>query len=435
MGRDLGPELVTPLISGLVVAWVRSWPEIRADFDDNWWVYLSMPFVAAFVGYTTKLLFLQMMYKPLNFRGIGPFGWQGIVPRRAGKVAATTIELLTEKLLRPEELLDRFDAQQAMEELREPLTVMIDELSREVADLVRPGLWDALPEAGRRAVQQRVHSQAPEIVDALLAEMRQDLSRYIDLKYLAVTTLVRNKAKLNDLMKSVANRAMAFVRRSGIWFGFGIGLVQMVCWGYFHNPWLMPGFGFLVGFLSDWLALNMLFHPHEPKRYFGVFKHQGVLHAHRDQIMRDYAKILAEDLFAPDVMLEAVLHGPTADKLFDTVSREVSNAIDRQAGVAQPLVRIAIGTQRYRQIKETIVRLVNASLPSTMLLATDYTKRTLDIQNVIIDKMSQLTSEQYEAMMRPVFKDDEPLMIATGAILGGLVGELQVLIIERLGAS
>ena len=38
----------------------------------------------------------------------------------------------------------------------------------------------------------------------------------------------------------------------------------------------------------------------------------------------------------------------------------------------------------------------------------------------------------YEAMMRPVFKDDEPLMIATGAVPGGLVGELQVVIIEHL---
>jgi uncharacterized membrane protein YheB (UPF0754 family) len=416
----------------LAIAWVQAWPEIRADFGANWWVYLSMPFVAAFVGYTTKLLFLQMLYKPLEFRGIWIIGWQGIVPRRAGKVAATTIELLTANLLNPEELLDRFDAKEALEELREPLTVMIDDLSREMADLVRPGLWDALPEAGRRAVQQRVQNQAPAMVEALLQEMRQDLSRYIDLQYLAVTTLVRNKAKLNDLMKAVSVRAMAFVRRSGIWFGFGIGLVQMVCWGYFHNPWLMPGFGFAVGFLSDWLALTMLFRPHQPKRYFGLFRHHGVLHAQRDQIMRDYSKILAEDLFAPDVMLDAVLHGPTADKLFDTVSREVSNAIDRQAGVAQPLVRLAIGTQRYRQVKDTIVRLVNERLPETMTLASDYTMRTLDIQNVIIDKMSQLTDEEYEAMMRPVFKDDEPLMIATGAVLGGLVGELQVIIIEHL---
>src|SRR3954451_17770390 len=107
-----------------------------------------MTFVAAFVGYTTKLLFLQMMYRPLEFRGIGWFGWQGIIPRRAGKVAATTIEILTEKLLRPEELLDKFDAEEALEELRAPLENTIDAVTRDIVQLIRPGLWESLPAAG-----------------------------------------------------------------------------------------------------------------------------------------------------------------------------------------------------------------------------------------------------------------------------------------------
>jgi len=47
--------------------------------------------------------------------------------------------------------------------------------------------------------------------------------------------------------------------------------------------------------------------------------------------------------------------------------------------------------------------------------------------------MNQLTNEQYESILRPVFKDDEPLMITVGGVLGGVVGELQVLLIEHFG--
>ena len=36
-----------------------------------------------------------------RIQGSGPFGWQGIVPRRAGKVGSKTIELLTSNLLNP----------------------------------------------------------------------------------------------------------------------------------------------------------------------------------------------------------------------------------------------------------------------------------------------------------------------------------------------
>jgi hypothetical protein len=36
-------------------------------------------------------------------------------------------------------------------------------------------------------------SQAPKVGERLLKEIRSDLSRYVDLHFLAVTTLIRNK--------------------------------------------------------------------------------------------------------------------------------------------------------------------------------------------------------------------------------------------------
>ncbi len=416
----------------LVIAWVQNWTEIRADFEVNWLIYLSMPLVAAFVGYTTKLVALQMLYRPLEFKGIGPIGWQGVVPRRAGKTASVTIQMLTDKLLKPEEIFDKLDSKQAMEELREPLTRTVDEMARELSEQVRPGLWDALPEAGRRAVQARVHSAAPKVVDNLLKEMKADLPMYVDLQYLAVTILVKNKEQLNDLMKGLGGAAIKFIRRSGIYFGFAIGLVQMVAWGYFHNPWIMPAFGFFTGFASDWLALNLIFVPREPKKLLGFIPVHGVLHAQREQVTRDYAKLLANDIFSADVLFEAILHGPTSDRLFATIGKEVSKALDEQAGFARPLVALAIGTTRYREAKESIIRMMMERLPDTMAEAKSYTARTLDIENMIVEKMNQLTPEQYEGILRPVFKDDEMLMVAVGAVLGFLVGELQVVMVEQL---
>lgn len=422
MTAGLAPALL-PLI--------ETWSEIKDDFSVNWLVYVSMPFVAAFVGWSTKIVALEMLYRPVEHKGVGPFGWQGIVPRRAGKVAATTIELLTTNLLRPEELLDKIDPDEVLEALREPLVATIAEITEELAEQIRPGLWASLPEAGRRAIQARIVSQAPRVGERLLREMKADLNRYVDIQFLAVTTLIRNKDKLNDLMRSLSTDAMAFVRRSGIYFGLGIGLVQLVAWALFKNPWIMPAFGFGVGFISDYIALNMLFRPIRPKRYLGFFTFQGLLHAQRDKITRDYAKILAEDLFSPENLFEGILNGPGADKLYALVAREVHTAIDAQSGVATPLVSLAVGSVRYRAMKDSAARLIIERLPATLAEAQDYTMSVIDLEGTIVEKMGQLDNEQYESILRPVFKDDEPLMIAVGAILGGIVGEIQVLVIER----
>ncbi|MEN4475219.1 DUF445 domain-containing protein [Mycolicibacterium cosmeticum] len=412
---------------------IQSWNEIKADFSVNWLIYLSMPFVAAFVGWSTKIVALEMLYRPQEFKGIGPFGWQGIVPRRAGKVGSKTIELLTQNLLKPEELLQKVDAKEAVEALREPLTEAVDEISRDLAEQIRPGLWDSLPEAARAAIKSRVHAETPRVVESLLREMQSDLPRFVDVQFLAITTLVRNKDKLNKLMRGLGDNAMAFVRRSGIYFGLAIGVVQMVAWALFQNPWIMPAFGFGVGFISDYIALNMLFRPIHPTKFLGFIPFQGLLHAQRDTITRDYARILSEDLFSAEILFDGVLRGPGADKLFALVAKEVDAAIDAQTGVAKPLVKFAVGTERYNAVKNNLVHMVLEKLPTTLHEAQDYAMNALDLEQTIIDKMSQLSNEEYESILRPVFKDDEPTMIAVGAILGGVVGEIQVQLIEHFG--
>lgn len=405
--------------------------EILTDFREHWVIYFSMPLVAAFVGWSTKIVAMEMIYRPLEFKGIGPIGWQGIIPRRAGKVGSTTIELLTSNLLKPEELVSRIDAKEAVEVLREPLAASINDIARDVAEEIRPGLWDSLPEAGRQAILNRIHSQAPRITEKMLNEMQADLSRFVDLQFLSVTTLVRNKEKLNKLMRGLSDDAMAFVRRSGIYFGLIIGTAQMFVWAIFKLPWIMPAFGFGIGLVSDYIALNMLFRPIKPTKYLGFIKFQGLLHAQREKITADYARILSEDLFAPDILFDGILKGPGADKLFSMVAREVELAIDNEVGGwTGTVVKFAVGTSKYNALKDKVVDLVVERLPATLLDAQDYAMSKIDLEQTIIDKMNQLSNEEYESILRPVFKDDEPLMIAIGAILGGCVGELQVLMIE-----
>jgi uncharacterized membrane protein YheB (UPF0754 family) len=407
--------------------------QIRADVEVNWPIYVSMPIVAAFVGWGTKIVALEMLYRPVEFKGIGPLGWQGIIPRRAGKVGSKTIELLTENLLKPQEIIDRIDANEAVDALRAPLTETIHEISRDLAEQIRPGLWDSLPEAGRKAILTRIEGQTPRLVEKLLNEMKADLNRYVDLQFLAVTTLVLNKEKLNKLMRGMTVKSMAFMRRSGIYFGLIIGCVQMVVWGLFKEPLIMPIFGFGVGSVSDYIALNMLFRPVHPTKYLGFIRFQGVLHAEREQITRDYAKMLAEDLFSPEILFDGVLKGPGADKLFAMIGKEVEAAIDAQAGFASPLVRLAVGSGRYNALKDNVVQMVLERVPTTMRAAQHYAMTAIGLEQLIIDKMRLLTNEQYESILRPVFKDDEKIVIAVGAILGGIVGEIQVLIMEQFG--
>ena len=45
--------------------------------------------------------------------------------------------------------------------------------------------------------------------------------------------------------------------------------------------------------------------------------------------------------------------------------------------------------------------------------------------------MRELTTEEFENLLRPAFQQDEWILITTGAVLGCLVGELQSVILEH----
>jgi hypothetical protein len=46
--------------------------------------------------------------------------------------------------------------------------------------------------------------------------------------------------------------------------------------------------------------------------------------------------------------------------------------------------------------------------------------------------MAKMSNEQFESILRPIFKEDERALIAVGAVLGFLIGEVQVELITHL---
>jgi len=239
-----------------------------------------MPLVAAFIGYTTKLLAIEMIFRPIDFVGIKigpiPIGWQGVLPMMAPKMASIMVDVLVPKIIDPHELVDKLDAKRLMKELREPLYGVVEQMVDEVAHEMRPGMWEAMPVQARRLVYNRVMGEAPKYLDRMLKDAKNNLEQVLDMKDLVVTAMTRDKALLNAVVRKISKSEFRFMADSGIYFGGLIGLVQMFAWAIFHEPIIMPLFGFFCGFVTDWLALNMIFRPYHPTRYFGVWEFQGL---------------------------------------------------------------------------------------------------------------------------------------------------------------
>jgi len=407
---------------------------ILDDFAQHWALYVSIPVVAALIGYGTKLVAIRMMFQPVEFIGIKPFlGWQGIVPKRAARMASIACDTMTEQLIKPAEIVARLDAARIAKEIEKPLLAGIEDIVREVAGHYQPGLWETLPVGVQRLVIQRVQGEAPRMIAAVLELIKSDVDSVFDLKGMVVTSLVKDKRLLNRIFQESGAQEFKFIARSGLVFGGAIGVVQMIAWILFKFPLIMPVFGLFTGWFTDWLALRMIFFPIEPKKYFGV-EWQGLFLKRRAEVAEAYGALIAKEIITPHNVIEALLRGPLSDRVLALIQRQLDEEFGRRVSVAKPLLVFAVGSRKYQDMKLAIAEQIMKRLPETMRYIEDYATDAMDIRNVLVTKMKQLSPHEFERLLRPAFEQDEWILIATGAVLGFCVGEAQVLLLEHLAA-
>ncbi len=125
-------------------------------------------------------------------------------------------------------------------------------------------------------------------------------------------------------------------------------------------------------------------------------------------------------------MMEELFRGALSDRIMELIQRNVREMIDAQTGSIRPLVVYAVGSQKYIEMKNVVTEKILAKLPETMKHMESYAEDAMDVRNTLVERMQRLSPEEFEGMLRPAFKEDEWSLIAVGAALGFLVGELQV---------
>lgn len=396
---------------------------------EDFWLYLSMPFVCAAVGYGTNWVCIKMMCYPIEFIGIKPpyLGWQGVVPRRAPNIAGIQVDLMTSRLISVEDIFGRLDPKRIARELEPVMLNMIEGITNEVMAVQAPRMWEAVPVKIKERIYKRAKSEAPEIVATMMADIQNNITEVFDLKAMVMDAFIKDRSMLVKLFQEIGHKEFSFVQNSGLWFGFIFGLVQMLVWMVYPEPWILPAVGVFVGYATNWLALNMIFSPKHPIK-IGPFTLHGLFIKRQDEVAVDFGIMIAGEILNPQNIMNGILKGPSSDKLFELVQKNVKRTMDEYAGYTKPFIALTMGTKRYLEIKDLAVDRIMLHLPDAMGHMYKYTEEAMDINTILRTKMSGLTPEEFESMLRPAFEEDEWQLIALGAVLGFFVGWGQLVI-------
>jgi hypothetical protein len=204
--------------------------------------YGSIPIIAAIIGYGTNVVAVQMMFYPIHFVGcfkwakiglgldVFLFGWQGVVPMKAKEMAEISIDLLTTKLIRVEEIFSRLDPDRIATEIGDSLHEASAEIINEAGHKHCPRMWEHLPMGVRKQLEEKVAADAPAMMSRFFADLQKNINDVFDLKYATVKSLVDDPQILVDIFWATGTEELVFIQNSGFYFGYLFGICQMLVW-------------------------------------------------------------------------------------------------------------------------------------------------------------------------------------------------------------
>ncbi len=396
-------------------------------------LFLTVPVITALIGWLTNWAAVKMIFHPVKFIGIGPIGWQAVVIKQSEKLATGIAEMATDNLITTEELLQRVDPEVMKERLKPVVDAHLPRVAEEVGSIVMPGAWQALPDQVKTMALAQVDARTGSMGADMLAMFAEEADDLIDLHQLVIRNLSGDKAMvLSELTKKIGKNEFKFIEYYGAIFGFVIGLAQVGAWAVMQTWWLMPIVGLIVGLVTNWLAIQMIFRPQEPTKYLGLFTYQGLFPKRQAEIAADYGESAATELLTPKNFIDLILEGKSGERLKTLFSKAVRRKLDEEVGRLGPNSPLAAAANKSDAIATSIETNVLTIAKEARPQIEDYLAEAFDIETTVRERLTSMPKDKFERILRGVFEEDEITLIVVGGVLGLAVGFIQAAVVLAL---
>jgi uncharacterized membrane protein YheB (UPF0754 family) len=412
---------------------------------------VTIPIFAGFIGYATNWSGVWMLFNPLEFKGFrlpglrpfahvlprriqqipgvmqGGVGWQGIIPSRAAKMGSIAVDKGIAKVGSPSDFYEQLDPQRIAEQILSTSRRDMRELVDRIMEREHPQLWNELPPRVREAVHERVQEQLPDIVREVTDRIGDNIDDLLDVKLMVIRHVEEHPELMNRVFTDVGKKELDFIIRFGGVFGFICGFPLILITNAYPHWWVLPVLGTIVGWVTNWLAIWMIFEPNDPRR-IGRWTIQGLFLKRQRQVADVYATIVADDIVTVRNIGYELLHGPRADRTRAMIQSALRPAVDRATGAVQPLVRMAVGPREYDTIRDSLAE-EGVEYTMTPLQDEDFNReQSRNVRELIADRVREMSTRDFAELLRSGMREDEWLLVLHGAVLGFGAGVIHLLI-------
>ncbi|MEI6086954.1 MAG: DUF445 family protein [Bacteroidota bacterium] len=190
---------------------------------------------------------------------------------------------------------------------------------------------------------------------------------------------------------------------------------------------LIPVISAFIGWFTNWIAIKMLFHPKVPVKILGITFH-GIFPKRQKQFAEKLGKLVSQELLSFSDIEQKISNPDNIEKLMPFVETHIDHFLRVKLAEEMPMIGMFIGDKTINQMKAIFIKELQTLFPSIMENYMAQLEKDLDLEKIVIDKVSGFSSDKLEEILQAIMSKEFRFVEIIGGVLGFIIGLLQVLL-------
>lgn len=184
---------------------------------------------------------------------------------------------------------------------------------------------------------------------------------------------------------------------------------------------LMTGMGAFIGWITNRIAIRMLFRPYRPWG-IGRFSLQGLLPARQQELARVVGETVAKELLPQDKLASLFTEGPILEQMAAALGTHVSLRLEEKLPKFLPG---AVRQYLIGEIVQAIDREFRGMLPGVVESVQRVINEEVNVAKIIEETILGFDLRELERLVLSVVSTELRYIELWGMVLGGLLGLTQ----------
>ena len=190
---------------------------------------------------------------------------------------------------------------------------------------------------------------------------------------------------------------------------------------------LIPLLAALIGWITNFIAVKMLFHPQKPLQFLGMTI-QGVFPKRQNALAIKLGDLVANELFRMADVSAKIQSFSTSKKNTDAIGKRIEKTIRGKLIETFPMLSMFLSDDMIEKVTHLFRAELDEFITDSTAQLTKDLENNLNVSQMVRSKVSDFSSEKLERILVSLMKKEFKFIEIIGAILGFLIGCVQVVL-------